>query len=115
MLKVFSIHEEGKPEVGTLTYDTEKEEFTLRVNDMVNKQSMPFVMEIMFDRGIQEVNPELSMCFVRERIFPPDRAGISTILADLGMLYYDEYIMLAKLKGRCVMDNFLVEPTFNEI
>ena len=112
MIKEFSIHKPNYPEVGKLYYDTESREFTLEVYPNFKKSEVTALMGIMLERKIYKVEHELAICFVRERIVPPNRQNISQILADLKMPYYDECLFLERLHGRCDMDDFEVEPLF---
>lgn len=113
MLKEFSIHEPNKPEVGKLYYDTETRQFRLEVYKDANKNDVTFLMRIMLEREMYVVEHDLAICFVRERLVPPNRQNIAQILADLNMPYYDECLFLERLHGRCVMDDFLVEPLYD--
>ena len=112
MIKEFSIHQPNKPEVGKLYYDTEKREFELEVYPNDNHMNVTFLMGILLEQKRYRVGHELAICFVRERLIPPNRQNISQILADLDMPYYDECLFLERLHGRCVMDNFLIEPLY---
>lgn len=113
MLKKFLIHERDVAPVGELVFDTDTREFTLRVYENVNPKNTPAFMYFMIKYNRMEVTGDLAMCFVRERLVPPERANIAQILADLKMPYYDELLFLEKLHGRCVMDDFLVTPTYD--
>ena len=113
MLKKFLIHECDKDPVGELVYDTDKSEFTLKAYENIKPTEMPAFMYFMLQENKPIVSGDLAMCFVRERLVPPERANISQILADLQMPYYDEVLFLEKLHGRCVMDDFLVTPTYS--
>lgn len=111
MLKKFLIREPGQLPVGELIYDTDLQEFTLTVYD-TETAHIPAFMYFMCRFGMTTVRGDLAMCFVHERLVPPDRANISQILADLKLPYYDEVLLLEAMHGRCVMDDFLVEPTY---
>ena len=110
MLKKFLIHKEGKAPVGELLYNMENKEFQLNVYSHIDKNStdVPAFIYFMMKDEMYTADHELAICFVRERLVPPDRANIAQILADLELPYYDEYLMLKCLNGRCVMDEFLV-------
>lgn len=112
MLKKFLIHKEGGPPVGDLVYDTDKDKFTLTAYPDPPPNTIPVVMEIMLERNMPVVKGELALCFVRERLVPPERANIAQILADLRLPYYDEVLLLEAMHGRCVMDDCLVTPTY---
>lgn len=112
MLKKFSIHAEGKPSVGELVYDEDTNVFTLTVSQEADMLDMPAFMTIMRQCGHKSVTGDVAMGFVRERLVPSERANIAQILADLDMPYYSEIMMLECLHGRCVMDEFLVEPLY---
>ena len=109
MLKKYAIHEEGKPAIGYLYYNTETEQFKLVPEKGADKHDMPAFMYFMIEYGHEYVEGELALCFVRERLVPPERANIAQILADLGLPYYDEVLLLEAMRGRCVMDEFLID------
>ena len=113
MLKKFLIHEHDKDPVGELIYDTDKSEFTLKAYENVEPTEMPASMYSTLKENKPIVPRDLPTCLVRERLVPHERANISQILADLQMPYYDEVLFLEKLHGRCVMDDFLVTPTYS--
>lgn len=109
MLKEYLIHKEGCEGVGKLYYDTETEKFRLEVfPDAVNKW-IPLPMLAMARRGILNIDHDIAYLFVRERVFPPDRANIGAILRELGLQFYREDLLLDKMKGKNVMDDYLIE------
>ena len=77
MLKLFYVHEEGKEPVAHLLYDTDTEEFTLRLLPNANRENVTAFMYFMIENGRSEVTDDLAMCFVRERLVPPERANIA--------------------------------------
>lgn len=46
---------------------------------------------------------------MKERVVPPDRQNIGTIMRDLHMKKYSEFPILEYTSGRCCMDDFYLE------
>lgn len=109
MLKKYAIHEENEPPVGYLYYDTETDLFELEVLEDINLYEMPAFMYFMRQYNKLRVKDDLARAFVKERLIPPERQNIAQILADLRLPYYDEVLMLEVMRGRCVMDEFLID------
>lgn len=46
---------------------------------------------------------------MKERVIPPERQNIESILRTIGAPYYTEFAILEYYGGRCCMDEFYLE------
>jgi hypothetical protein len=65
--------------------------------------------------GVYELDEELSLYTIRERVPPPERQNIDSILWDLGLRTYDEFQLLVILHGRCGQDACELEEITEDI
>ncbi|MBR1670739.1 MAG: DUF2442 domain-containing protein [Butyrivibrio sp.] len=110
-MKVFEIRDEsertGKEDflVGFLFYYERKKRFQVELLGAVDEWTSPFVFSKAVSEGTLSFGPPLSESFVRQRIIPPDRQNLGSILKANGLPEYDEYRLLALSEGRCAQDD----------
>lgn len=110
MVRKYSIHEPDSNEpIGFLYYNEETKEYKVECCFDAPKYSGPAELILMRQMNMQYLSKELSLGFVRERVVPSGRQNIDEILHDLEIPYYDEIFFIDKLRGRCVMDNCLID------
>lgn len=112
MLEVFYVHRVNKEPIAELYYDTDSKTFELKLLPTATFGNVTGFIHHMLLNNRNSVDGELALAFVKERLVPPNRAGIAETLSNLNLPYYDEYLLLRAMKGRCVMDDFLVTHSF---
>lgn len=61
-------------------------------------------------RNQHTISPERSLRWVKERVIPPERQNIGSILKENNMGFYDEFLLLISNQGRSCQDEcYLVE------
>lgn len=98
-----------KSEYGYLFYDAESKEFELQINKDVDLKSSPILISMFAEENMFNLDPEWSMRWVKQRIIPPNRQNINTILSSNGMTKYDELQMLLYTGGKCCQDDMYIE------
>ncbi len=109
MLRRFRIVNGSSDKYAVLEYDTETEEYTLHIPKDVPATALPAIPAAMQSLGMVDVGHEKTLIFVRERVVPPDRQNIGTIMREIGMKYYDEFPLLMWNMGRSARDDFWLE------
>lgn len=112
MLRKFLLKDKNIPEqdkFAVLTYDEEKEEYHISIPHDIPKSWLPLIPMILMEKGIYEIDDEWARKFVKERVIPPERQNIGTIMRDVGMKYYDEFPLFVYCSGRCCQDDFYAE------
>lgn len=71
---------------------------------MASRYSIQFVR-----KGVYDVDDYWARRFVKERVIPPERQNIGSILRTIGAPYYTEFAILEYCGGRCCMDEFYLE------
>ena len=107
--KVVHMNRQNHP-VAYLDYDSEKQEFFLKIREDVRVSSLPGMLRLFAQKGLYEPGEEWSLRWVQERIIPLDRHGIGIILRENGMTHYDECAILETSQGRSAQDDLLVLP-----
>ena len=96
--------------VGTLSYDTEKKQFSMTIDKDVTKDELPLSLEGFVNRGKEVLSNDNVLRWIRGRICPPGRHNIREILRDNGLNEYNEFELLMVTKGKCDKDDlYLVE------
>ena len=84
----------------------------------INERALdqPIFFHMFLEKGIKTIDNEWTRKWINERVIPVNRQNIKDILKDNGMLYYDEVLMLIKVKGKSSMDdNYLNEIKYEKI
>ncbi len=110
MLWKFSIRNEYSNKVlATLTYDWNKDEYHMSVADTtVVEDHPPALIGMCINMGIREICDKWCRLFIHDRVIPPNRQNIGTILREIGVKYYHECFML-KFFPSSTLDMGLVE------
>ena len=111
MLKTFALRDGNlrDRQIGTFSYDTEKKEFSMSVDDKVSLADLPLSIEILVHRGNYSLGHEETLSWIRGRICPPGRHNIHEILSGIGLAEYDEMKMLEATGARCDRDELYIE------
>lgn len=109
-MKHFRIYDQDNQiEIGTLLYYEGDRAFIIELREELDAWTAPLMFAGMVERGIYTVPRKLGILWVRERIIPPDRQNISSILANHHMKEYDEMKLLELSGGRCAQDGMVIE------
>lgn len=104
MIRKFRIYNEKfKTDEGYLFYNTETEQFSMKLLPEYEGYVDIFFKELN-KQGIIDVPQHLVDMWVRGRVIPPNRQGLRGILDDLGMKEYNVFDLLVYGNGRCQMD-----------
>ncbi len=84
-------------------YDRSRRFFTELLSD-TDEWTCPFIFSDLVKKGIYSIDSIRSCKFVAQRIIPPDRQNLGSILKENGLKEYDEYKLLLLSEGRCSQD-----------
>lgn len=101
----------GKKEWGRLYYSDKTGKFKIRFRDNIDiaKENPPAFVRVFLESKGQELDAYYSHMWVKERIIPPDRQNIASILKAAGLTAYREIDMLELCMGRCTFDDMYLE------
>ena len=102
--------------LGYLFYYERSRRFFAELLPGLDEWTAPLMFSSHAKKGILSIDSAWSAKFVNQRIVPPDRQNIGTILKENGLSSYDEYKLLCLSEGCCAQDGlFLVRIRENEI
>ena len=112
MLRRFKLINAETPEqnkFAILEYDTESDKYALHIPKDINPEWLPAIPYGLYEKGVYDVDDYWARRFVKERVIPPERQNIGSILRTIGAPYYTEFAILEYCGGRCCMDEFYLE------
>ena len=118
MLRTFKIVNdsfEPSDEHAILTYDEDLDQYAVHIPETVDCNELPAILSLLAKQGTRELNDKWARRFVKERVVPPDRQNIRTIMRQLHMKKYSEFPILEYTSGRCCMDDFYLQEIKNAI
>ena len=95
--------EEGKL-LGYLFYYRRSKRFFSEILSEEDEWTAPFMFAGHVKRGVYSIDSTWSAKFVGQRIIPPDRQNLGSILRRYGLKEYDEFKLLQLSEGRCAQD-----------
>ncbi len=103
---VFEIRDKAQQDLllGYLFYYERNKRFFSEILGEMDEWSAPFIFSGHIKKGIYSIDSIWSMKFVRQRIIPPDRQNLGSILRENGLKEYDEWRLLQLSEGRCAQD-----------
>ena len=109
-MKHYRIYDQDNDiEIGTLLYYENEKNFLIELREELDYWTAPLLFAEMVERGIFTSSRRFGLLWVRERIIPPDRQNIASILAYHHLKEYDEMKLLELSGGRCAQDNMVIE------
>lgn len=81
----------------------------IEICEDIDEWNLPFVLEHFVRRGIYSISSSDTLTWINQRIVPPDRQNIATILNDCGLEEYDPYQLLFISDGKCAQDDCYIE------
>lgn len=111
-MKLFAIKSDstGDKVLGYLLYYEKVNQFYIELPDEADEWETPLLLSSFVKRGQRTVNSYWSRAWVQQRIIPPDRQNIGSILKANQLKAYDEFALLTLAEGRCAQDDCYIEP-----
>lgn len=91
--------------LGYLFYYEKSRRFYAELLDDIDEWEVPFIFSSHIKKGIHSIDSMWSAKFVGQRIIPPDRQNLGSILKENGLKVYDEYRLLLLSDGQCAQDD----------
>ena len=112
MSKTFVMRDgnQGDAQIGTLTYDQEKQVFSMNVSPDVPLEKLALSLELLVYRFGRNLTHQQVLLWIKGRICPPSRQNIREILKFNNMKEYREFDLLSLTLGRCDKDEVYLEP-----
>lgn len=95
--------------VGTLLYYGGTKTFIIELCDGLDEWTAPMLFTGYVKSGILTIPRTAALMWVRERIIPPTRQNISSILTHNRLREYDEIKLLDIAEGRCAQDEISIK------
>ncbi len=106
-MAVFEIRDESTEEfrlLGYLFYYSRSKRFFAELLQEYDEWTAPFIFSGFVRKGNYSIDSIWSRKFVDQRIIPPDRQNLGSILKENGLREYDPYRLLCLSEGRCAQD-----------
>lgn len=94
--------------VAHLYIDNTKDLYSIEISRDVEPRKLPMILAESAKKGKYSLTNEQSRRWVQDRIIPPGRQNIGSVLKNAGLKFYDEVSLLELNSGRCIQDNFIV-------
>lgn len=94
------------PPCAFLTCDQKKSEFNATINSWASANDVPVQFAPTVEKGETKVPTQWVQAWVDERVVPPSRQNIGSVLKEHGLRHYDICELLAQNEGRSVQDGF---------
>ena len=106
MLKNFVLYDGNldNRQVGVFSYDAEKKQFAMSIDNSISIDDLPLSLEILVHKGNYQVGHDDALRWVRGRICPPGRHNINEILSGINLKEYDEFELIAATGAKCDKD-----------
>ncbi len=95
--------------VGTLLYYGKTRTFIIELCDGLDEWTAPMLFTEYVKSGILTIPRMASLTWIRERIVPPTRQNISSILTHNRLREYDEMKLLEIAEGKCAQDEMSIK------
>lgn len=90
--------------LGYLFYYEKSKRFFSELLEDTDEWTCPFIFSGFVKKGNYSIDSIWSGKFVNQRIIPPDRQNLGSILRENGLKEYDEFKLLQLSEGRCAQD-----------
>lgn len=100
---------EGHRVWAILDYNIKMKEFALHIIKVPDINQAPLMLYAYASEGFWDLNTEMSLKWVQQRIIPSNRKNIGMILKAAGLEEYSEFGMLLYHRGTCVQDDLYIE------
>ncbi len=95
--------------LGYLFYYDRSKRFFAELSEDMDEWTCPFIFSGHVKKHIYSIDSVWSGKFVGQRIIPPDRQNLGTILRENGLKEYDEFRLLLLSEGRCAQDELYLK------
>lgn len=111
-MKICKIVDEYRSDliIGYLFYYEKEDVFSIEIDDTLEDKDAPIFFCPFIWKKQFTVSPEWSRRWAEERVVPPDRQNLRSILRDNGLKSYDVFRLLMIAEGRCAQDDCAVKP-----
>jgi hypothetical protein len=99
MLRQYLITDDAGTDYGTLVYELDTRTWKLDINPERTWDDAPLSLAIYIKQGIYSLDTKQSLAWVRDRLLPPSRHNINSILRELDIPEYDEAAFIEKTRG----------------
>lgn len=100
--------------LGYLFYYDRSRRFYAELLKETDEWTAPFMFAGQVKRGIYSIDSVWSYKFVAQRIIPPDRQNLGSILRENGLKEYNEFRLLQLSEGRCAQDELYLVKVSEE-
>lgn len=111
-MRIFAVRDESLPAdkiLAYLIYYEKAKAFYIELPDDADPWETPPILSSFVKKGERSVNSYWSRLWVQQRIVPPDRQNIGSILKENGLWEYDDFSLLILSEGRCAQDDCYIE------
>ena len=105
-MKIYSIKDKtvGNNPLGYFIVYEKTGDCCIELCEKVDEWDLPFILDYYAHNGEYSIGKQDTMKFIQQRIIPPDRQNIGSILRDNGLEEYDEIKLFIISDGRCAQD-----------
>lgn len=65
-------------------------------------------------RGITEFSSEMTLSFIRDRVYTPEYDWIDQVLEAYGLKYYDAWELFKAMRGECSYDDLTINEDYEK-
>ena len=95
---------------GVVIYDENLNQYMVELPDDLEFKDAPILLDTAIEDGTRTVGPYITHLWIEQRVIPPDRQNINSILLEAGLERYDEHKLLVISDGRCAQDDYFLKP-----
>ena len=91
-----------------LDYDEKDDTYSIRISEDADPAELPAILRILADQGKREIEDRWARRWVMERVVPPSRQNLGSVLKENGLERYDMHALLVAGDGRCAQDDYFI-------
>ncbi len=110
-MKIYSIRDKtvGDCDLAYFIVNERNGDCCIELCEGVDEWNLPFILDYYARKGELSIGRQHTLEFIRQRIIPPDRQNIGSILKDNGLEEYDEIKLFILSDGRCAQDECYIK------
>ncbi len=110
-MRIFAIMDTERAEnLGTLLYYEKEKTFIVELKKDLDEWTAPLMFSGYVKKNVFTIPRQDALAWVRERLIPPGRQNIDSILANHKLMGYDEMKLLEISGGKCAQDALCIVP-----
>ncbi len=115
-MRVFAIKDDslGDKILAYLVYYEKARNFYIELPDDADPWETPLLLSSFAEKKQFSIDSYFSRLWVQQRIIPPERQNIGSILKENKLKEYDEFSLLLLSQGRCAQDDCYIEEIRKE-